>query len=477
MKPDKDLNLTLQMPKSHSPMRNQSSSILFVFCIVLSALGSCREADKGILSLYPKADTTLRTFMEDGGWCWYQDPRVIIHQGKLIIGGLSGVSGDVRVGVFDLAKDSALGVVTLQADFQKDDHNVPVFHARSDGRILTCWAMHGNENIHYFSLSEPGDPLLWSEPLAYTHDYERKGDWGGVTYMNLYAIADQAALYNFYRDGSNWNPWFIRSYDEGTSWGERHHLLADEVDGRQRPYAKYMQEDGDHIGISFTDGHPRNFGNSLYYARFDGESFYKADGSRIKHLTDGPLRTSEAEQVYRGSDTGDKPKGSDSVPGSAWTITMDRDASGKPQLAYSLFMNMEDIRYRLASWDGSSWKDREIAFAGKGLYPRESSYSGLLALDPEDPSKVVISSCVDPVSGAALGGEYEIYAGRVEAGDSTGTIDWIPLTANSNGPNIRPILVSGEGYTVLLWLQGPWSTYTEYDCDVVGHILHRPDGN
>jgi hypothetical protein len=28
--------------------------------------------------------------MEGGGWCWYQDPRAIIHDGKLFIGAAKG---------------------------------------------------------------------------------------------------------------------------------------------------------------------------------------------------------------------------------------------------------------------------------------------------------------------------------------------------------------------------------------------------
>lgn len=37
-----------------------------------------------------KSPSVLTTFMEDGGWCWYQDPRAIISQGKLLVGGVSG---------------------------------------------------------------------------------------------------------------------------------------------------------------------------------------------------------------------------------------------------------------------------------------------------------------------------------------------------------------------------------------------------
>ena len=411
------------------------------------------------------------TFMKDGGWCWYQDPRAIIKNGKLIVGGVSGQNGDVKVSVYDLKAKRDLGTVVLHAKFQRDDHDTPALHARPDGSILAVYAKHSREKIHHYRISDPSDYLKWGPKQRFVHEYTTNA---GVSYMNLYFLQKEKLLYNFFRDGQTYNPTFITSSDQGDTWGNRTHFIVDEVDGRQRPYARYLQRDPNTVGVMFTEAHPRNFGNSVYYADFRNGAFFKADGTKIKDLADGPLKPSEAERIYQGSATTDKPKGFESVPNSAWTAAGAVDAAGRPHIGYSLYLSNSDHRYRIASWNGKKWIDREIAYAGKCLYTRESSYTGLLALDPADPTRVAISSDVDPNTGEDLGAKHEIYVAKVNAKADVSSIVWKPLTAGSPVRNIRPIVVSGEGYSVLVWLRGPWNTFTDYRSDVVGIVLESP---
>jgi len=416
-------------------------------------------------------------FMEDGGWCWYQDPRAIIHDGKLIIGGISGQSGDIRVGVYDLKSNKNLGVAVLDKNFEIDDHNSPVFYARPDGSLLATWAEHGKKNQHYYSISSPTDYLSWSERKIHVHDYEMPegSKWYGVTYNNLYTIGRQKLLYNFFRHGLTYNPTFMTSADNGSTWSKDTHFIADEVDGRNRPYARYMQVNKNMVGISFTDAHPRDFGNSIYYVNFDGENFYNADGSKIKNIAQGPLLTSEAQKIYKGSEIKKKPEGCGSVPNAAWSCELEKDKKERPYVGYTLYLNDNDNRFRLANWTGKEWNDREIAYAGKHLYKGEDSYTGLLALDPTDPNKVVIASDVDPATGEDKGGVHELYMAKIKDSDKTGTIKWEQLTFNSEYKNIRPIIVIGEGYKVLLWIGNkPWRHFQNYESDILGYILERP---
>ncbi|RED95986.1 putative BNR repeat neuraminidase [Marinoscillum furvescens DSM 4134] len=442
---------------------------MVVLCLLLVVLTAARAQ-------YKEQDQQPITFMEDGGWCWYEDPRVIIHEGKLIIGTISGVSGDIRVGVYDLEQNELEGVAVLDKAFEVDDHNSPVFYVREDGSLLAVWAKHGRENKHYYSISSPDNYLQWSERQVYTHDFDLPdgSSWGGVTYMNLYTIEKQGLLYNFYRNGPDLNPTYITSADGGNTWGHTTHLIKDEVAGKQRPYVRYMQLNDNQIGISFTDGHPRVYGNSIYYATFDGESFYRANGEKIKSIAQGPLQTSEAEKVYVGSETKEKPEGSGSVPDAAWTCDLEKDKKGNPHIGYTLFLENSDNRFRLASWTGKKWVDREIAYAGVGLYPREASYTGLIALDPEDPTRVIISTPVDPNTGEEKG-VHEIYMARVKPKDDTQSIEWKQLTDNSTYKNIRPIIVAGDGYKVVLWLGGkPWTHYQSFETSIMGYVLEKP---
>ncbi len=419
----------------------------------------------------PKQEmTSFTTFMKNSGWCWFQDPRAIITDGKLLVGGIDGQNGDVKVSVFDLAKNKDLGTATLHAGFQADDHNAPALYARPDGRILAMYSKHATDHFHYYRISEPGDYLKWGEEKKFEHHYE--GGWG-ITYMNLYYMQDEGLLYCFFRDGLNINPAYITSSDQGMTWGNRTHFITDEL-GWQRPYARYMQRDANTVGVAFTDAHPRQFGDSLYYADFRDGAFYRADGTRIKELADGPLKPSEAECIYHGSQNKEKPEGFESVPNSAWSCSVTADADHNPHLGYSIYLSNDDHRYRMACWNGMRWTDREVAYAGKCLYPAESSYTGLIALDPVDPAMVVISSDVDPKTGMDAGGSFEIYAATVRASDNIHTIHWNPVTQNSKVRNIRPMIVAGDGYKVLIWMRGDYKTYTDYDCDAVGMILQRP---
>lgn len=415
----------------------------------------------------------ITTFMKDGGWCWYQDPRAIINNGKLIIGGVSGESGDIKIGIYDLVENEQLGSVVLHKNFQADDHDAPAFYIRPDGSILAVYAKHGNEPIHYYSISSPDNYLEWSEPKKFIHDYNSKNK--GVTYMNLYYMENEKLLYNFFRDGPNFNPAFITSADHGETWGGETHLLTDGLEGRNRPYARYLQRDSNTIGISFTEGHPRNYGNSLFYADFKNGSFFNVDGSKIKDLADGPLSPSETGKIYKGSGIRTDGKKDSSAVNSAWTAAIAKDKNDRPILGYTLYLNNKDHRYRMASWNGKDWIDREVAFAGECLYPIESSYTGLLAFDPSDSRNVFISTNADPSTGKDLGIYNEIYSAVINNHDSIESIKWKAITSDSNYQNIRPIAVSGEGYTVLLWLgDGPWKTYTDYKVNVIGLIINRP---
>ena len=405
----------------------------------------------------------IKTFMYNSGWCWFQDPRAIIHNGKLLVGGVAGNGrGDAAVGVYDLEAGARLGRTTLHNHFDRDDHNSPVFYARPDGRVLSMYARHSTENTHYYRLSSSEDYLSWGEEL--THHYD-----DAVTYMNLYALTD-GKLYNFYR-GVEWNPTMVTSDDHGTSWAEEQHFIQSEVEGRHRPYARYASNGNHAIGIAFTDAHPRDYGTSIYYAEFRNGSFYTAGGEYIKNLqADGPLKPSEAEKIFTGGQGGFRSVDL-SAEKSAWTSAIALDSEGQPHIAYSLYLSNEDQRYRIASWNGARWVDREVAHAGTRLYEREASYTGLISLDPTDPTRVVISTDVNPGTGEPLGGKHQIFMASVGEADSTQRIDWQPLTHDPQRHNIRPLIVADAEHTVVLWSRGQYRIYTDYYLDTVGVVL------
>jgi hypothetical protein len=440
--------------------------------IVLEGCTMQQEPDLGATAA-SKPGNNVTTFMEDGGWCWYQGPRAIIHDGNLFMGSVKGHdTGPALVGVYDLEQQKPLGTVVMQDNFDHDDHNSPVFHVRPDGSVLATYAKHNRDNFHYSRISDPSDPLKWSD--EFKHERTSPNPKDKVTYMNLLEMKSEGKLYNFYR-GIDFNPTFVTSSDHGLSWSEPVHFFKNEVGGRHRPYPRYTGNGTDTVHVSITDAHPRNYGNSLYYFQFRDGKYFKADGTLIKTLKDGPLQPSESELVFKGSGTMQKPKGYESMPFSAWTSSIAIDASGHPHIGYTLYLNNSDHRYRVASWNGEKWTDREVAFAGRHLYQRESSYTGLITMDPTDPTKAYISSDVDPSTGLDLGGMHEIYMAEIGPDDDINTIEWKALTSDSRHRNIRPVVVAGDGYKAVLWLSGPWNEFRDYYSSVVGIVLETPE--
>ena len=406
-------------------------------------------------------------FHQEGGWCWYQDPRSIVSGDHLFIGAVQGNgSGAALVGVYDLARNQRLGSVVLRDHFDHDDHNSPVFHARPDGSVLAVYARHGRDFRHHYRISDPHNPLEWTEEKVFTHDHPGAGK---ITYMNLIDMSSENLLYNFYR-GIEFNPSLIVSRDQGSTWETPTHFIASELEGRHRPYARYAGNGTDSVHVSFTDGHPRNFGNSIYYTVFRDGNFHRADGTVIKNLAkDGPLRPSESERVYQGTGNPDRGHGLSAV-GAAWTSSMALDQDGHPHIGYTLYHANDDNRYRLASWDGRAWIDREVAYAGNCLYEQEASYTGLITTDPVDPTVVFISTDVNPSTGEFTGGRHEIYRAWITADDDIHSIVWHPVTRNSPVRNLRPMVLRTDEKRIVLWNRGDFVTYTDYQLDTVGLI-------
>jgi hypothetical protein len=103
-----------------------------------------------------------------------------------------------------------------------------------------------------------------------------------------------------------------------------------------------------------------------------------------------------------------------------------------------------------------------MAYAGTRLYPGEDDYTGLVALDPNDPDTLYISTNADPVTGKSLTSSAdqrrhrELFRGTTH--DSGRSWRWEPITTNSTVDNLRPIVPRWDDpRTALVWMRG---TYT-----------------
>jgi hypothetical protein len=163
----------------------------------------------------------------------------------------------------------------------------------------------------------------------------------------------------------------------------------------------------------------------------------------------------------------------------AWVTDLHLDEQGRPYCAFSVQRDGAglpkgqggmDHRYHYARWDGQRWQVSEIAFAGTRLYKDEDDYTGGVALDPQDPNVVYISTDADPVTGtpliSATDGQrhHELFKGVTSDGGATFT--WTALTKDSDADNLRPLVpIWKDQRTAVVFMRGkyghnrgPWST-------------------
>ncbi len=404
----------------------------------------------------------------------------MIAGNKLIVGSVaSGYAdanrrGDVEAIVHDLGS-GVTDSVELHDQLDLDDHDSAVFLARPDRRLLTLYAKHGVENRFYFRTSEPDDALHWGAEQSFA-----PSDSTSLAYSNVYRLsAESDRIYDFFRglDG-NPKPSFALSDDLGQSWTSGN-IVINVPSSSQRPYVRYASNGRDSIHLVYTDGHPRDVNNSLYHIFYKDGMLHASDGTEIRTLSQGLAAPSEGTLIFLGNP--------DNV---AWVSDVVLDRAERPVAVYSVQVGSaglppgsggDDIRYRYARWDGASWRDYPLAFAGTRLYAAEDDYSGLVSVNSTDPSVVYLSTNADPISGSALissvdnARHYEIYCANTTDGGATW--HFTAMTQNSCTDNLRPIVVSGGSppTKALVWLRGQYRAYTDYQQQVVALIWRGQD--
>ena len=278
-----------------------------------------------------------------------------------------------------------------------------------------------------------------------------------ATYANLFRMPD-GRIYNFIR-AFHHDPNYMFSDDDGSTWKYGGRWLYGK--GGYSPYLKFADDGKGTIHFVATEDHPRNFDNSLYHGSVrDGTLISRLDGTRV-----GSLSTSTDATIA----TWDFTKSSRAIPTTwpGWS-TSSSIASARPYVLFSTQKDGRglprgqggmDLRYHYARWNGTAWRTEEIAYAGRRLYPSEDDYSGLGALDPNNPDVLYISTDADPVTGAPLISaadqrrHYELFRG--ERTQSSGKWTWTPFTRNSTVDNLRPVIPHwNDRRTALVWMRG-----------------------
>lgn len=460
------------------------SVLLTTLCLLVLAAGPRSHTKEDYPANYVAG--TLVQLNDNGAWSWFMDPRAIIDDGKLIVGSVRAVGtfrenasdprwGNVEVAVYDIGTGK-VSTTVLYPHFEQDDHDSPAFLVRPDGRYLAMYSKHSVERRMHYRISEPHNVLAWGPEAIVDTPGADAAPFGGdnVTYANLFRMPD-GRTFCFFR-GVRHDPNYMVSLDDGQTWTYGGRWLYGK--GGYSPYLKYASDGKGTVHFVATEDHPRNFDNSLYHGFLRSNTIFHTDGAQISPLsssTNATIPTWELTKVFQGDP--------DNV---AWMIDIELDRNDRPYVLFSCQVDGRglppgqggmDLRYHYARWDGTAWHSEEIAHAGTRLYPGEDDYSGLGALDPNNPNILYISTDADPVSGAALVSRadhqrhYELYRGVRD--ERTGKWTWTPFTRNSTYDNLRPIIPKwSDPRTALLWLRGKYlNNHGEWTTSVVAVII------
>jgi hypothetical protein len=410
----------------------------------------------------------LITFNSSGGWCWYQDERVIVdtENNRLIVGSVQ--SSRVNVVHWDLAAGSGTTHTIDSALPYTDDHDAPAIVKTKDGGYAAMWAGHRND---CYSRTSYFDGSSWSSKSNFDwspHGCVQDGD-DMVTYANAWYIGD--TLYSYVRSVGT-SPNYLWSDDNGRSWSFGGRLTSTPQVGYVAGYYKYWGNNVDRIDWLGTEAHPRDNDNSLYHGYVQDGSIHNSTGDVVDNdFTDASASdVTSYTQVFRaGSSVGgvalnhawnaDLVRYDDGTVAAIWTARVVGSSADDP-----------DKRLLYARFDGSSWNLTYLAQAGTKLYDSEQDYTGLGALDPDNPEVIYISTPYDPRTDEGdFYGRKEIWKGVTCDGGAT--FDWVPVTANSTMDNLRPIVPKWDStHRAVLWMRGTYTSAQSFATAIVGLI-------
>ncbi|MFH1502748.1 MAG: BNR-4 repeat-containing protein [Candidatus Eisenbacteria bacterium] len=398
----------------------------------------------------------------DGAWSWFSEPRAFCV-GETLVAGWVTSAGRLQAGTCDLGTHR-VSVFDVVPEFDGDDHSHPVLVRTSDGRYSAFYSIHAGASTYlkYRVTARPFDLSSWYGEREIATNTP---GFGGATYPNPVPLSGAVDTLLVFWRGGNWNPTCVRvSYDPlWTDWqfGDAEALV---LRPSERPYAKYAVDGTGRVGIAFTDGHPRETKNNLYFIAADprdvsGTSLRGADGRKLGSPADLPLTAADADLVF------DRTSATEETGDNCWIWDVAFDASDNAVVAYSTFVSRGEHQYHVARHDGVRWEDQLLVGAAGGSIAdttrgyHEYYYSGGMALDPADPGTVYMS-----LPNAA--GGWDIAQWKTADGGRS----WAAtaVTSGATEKNVRPVVPRDHppGLDIVLWMSGRYEHYTDYETAV-----------
>ena len=465
-------------------MRLRFLMINLLLAIVIISLPAVNALGQSATDL---VQGNLIQFNDNGAWCWYQDERAVVDtlEGTLILGsdacsrgvGGSPRNGDINGIIFDFHTGLSHRITLKEGGVLGcDDHDAPAFLVLPNGNYLAVYAGHNNNNYSYFRIYQSGQ---WESENYFDWNTMPGGTNFATTYSNLFYMSTEGKIYDIARS-DNRSPNMFVSTDLGQTWSYGGLLTEPDVSiGYVNGYFKYWGNGIDRIDFIGTEHHPRDYNTSVYHGYIQNGQSFNSEGTLLDNdITDQTApKPADFTPVFLANtvidgDTMRKIWDADLVHYDDGTIAA--ILTCRINNAVNGNDNNIDPDHALiyARYDQENWSYTYLGQAGKKMYSSEADYTGLGALDPNDPNTIYISTHVDPRTDIDI--TYrEIFKG--ETSDNGASWSWTPVTQNSNEHNFRPIVPKwNEHNTALLWFRGTYNAAQNFDAAIVG-ILDGPD--
>ena len=375
---------------------------------------------------------------DDGGWCWFQDERAIVVGDRLVLGTVAAGRRDAaRRGVVEVTGvDLVTGAVTrsrlsttpVEQDGRYDDHDAPAFAVRADGRLLAVWAGHHFDNRILSRVStRPGDPSAWGAEQAFVPSPPSR-----ITYSNLHRLAaERGRIYDFFRGlDDRFKPSVAWSDDDGETWTNAGVVIDVPAAVRRRPYVKYASDGRGTIHLAYTEGHPRDFDNSIYHVAYREGHLRRSDGTSIRSLAEGLRDPLEGTRVFAGD-----------AANVAWVVDLELDSRGRPFVAYSV-----DPDFTLTLID--TYPSSALAAADQFATPYQ------VVVSPDGLTVYVTGNAGDSIATYSRNADTGVlsHLNSIKNGDNYGCLpapcDGTVATRNSisSGPNFLNLILPSCGF-------------------------------
>lgn len=430
---------------------------LFVFATIFNVCQS-QSQNKPV----SKGEAYL-SFTGNGAWCWFSDPRAIYYKGihSRTYAGWIDSSGSVVVGFYDHDL-KRIETHVLHVNLEKDDHDNPSLFIDRQGKLIVLYSKHATAEPIYMLRTKSAEDISEFEIAASlnlndTVAYPRLSNT--YTYTNICQLSgEKDKLFLFWR-GTDFKPNFSVSQDNGKTWSAGKILiLPDRIYKERRPYLKIASNNRDVIHFAFTDGHPNvEPTNSIYYAKYRQNAFYKANGEKIADWSSLPIQPKLSDIVYDATKTNEK----------AWIWDVAENKEGEPVIVYSRFPNDSNHVYYYGIWSNNKWNNYRLVNSGpwfpqtvEGKKEPEPNYSGGIVLDHEDPSIVYLSRLKNK--------KFEIEKWTTPNKGKDWNIE--EITNGSEHDNVRPFVIrnyAGLDSLKVLWMNAEkYIHYTDYKSSI-----------